>query len=689
MAYNWGINNTVTTKTRKVNNMKLNLSAALLAISISITSLLCIGETTVTAETVVDKYVLNGDNFLSESDPFQFYLVESTDFETPWNKPNTYVFEHNVSTETKLVSSSGSSLVTSIQTSGLGLNATVPRVFKHGDYLRVEGKYQYNVIRFTAPSDGNYKFTATCAIADTDPAKDESGQANWYFYTGNSTDGYDICRSSSKLSPFGIGGKANNEFQDVEYTAALKKGDTFALLVWMSKWVAGEKGIAIDYSNISVSKVDEAPSNPWLTSKEPVTDYAYSMCIVPDTQNLNLYFGSDFPDIYEYILANKDSKKIKFVLGLGDITDKSTDEEWVRAVKEFDRLKDQIPFSLVRGNHDTTESYNKYITYSKYGQDYFATYGTDMLNTCQSLVVGKVKYLIFALDLGFSDGVIDWAGKIIEENPDHNVIITTHAYLAADGTTLDSSDHANPIMMGEDNNGDHMWDKFISKYENISLVLCGHIESDEVVVTRTEGIHGNTVTQILMDAQQIDGYQGKGIPTGMIGMLYFSEDGSRVQVEYYSTVQQKYFMTENQFTMTLDVADPNAKAPSQSSSTTVAPPPNTTEATTTPPPPPSTTESTNTNKPDTSVTETEPNSSESDSQTSSDNATSTVGFSENETEPTETTSDTTVTTDKGSDSEGKNNSFSPSSFTIGVVVGIIIGAAGSITVYIIRKKPKA
>lgn len=42
---------------------------------------------------------------------------------------------------------------------------------------------------------------------------------------------------------------------------------------------------------------------------------------------------------------------------------------------------------------------------------------------------------------------------------------------------------------------------------------------------------------------------------GMVAMLYFSADGKTMQVEYYSTAKEKYFISDNQFTLTLDTVD--------------------------------------------------------------------------------------------------------------------------------------
>jgi hypothetical protein len=105
-----------------------------------------------------------------------------------------------------------------------------------------------------------------------------------------------------------------------------------------------------------------------------------------------------------------------------------------------------------------------------------------------------------------------------------------------------------------------MWDKLISKHENIVLVLSGHDPCDNVVMTQTEGDHGNIVTQMLIDPQGVDAALGV---TGLVAMLYFSEDGSHVTVEYYSTVREQFFISTNQFEFDLAVVGKQEPAPDQ------------------------------------------------------------------------------------------------------------------------------
>lgn len=95
-----------------------------------------------------------------------------------------------------------------------------------------------------------------------------------------------------------------------------------------------------------------------------------------------------------------------------------------------------------------------------------------------------------------------------------------------------------------------MWDKLVSKHKNIFLVLSGHDPCSDVVTTQTKGVHGNTVTQMLIDPQGVDSGLGA---TGMVAMLYFSNDGKTITVENYSTVKEQFYLSTNQYT--IDISD--------------------------------------------------------------------------------------------------------------------------------------
>lgn len=92
-----------------------------------------------------------------------------------------------------------------------------------------------------------------------------------------------------------------------------------------------------------------------------------------------------------------------------------------------------------------------------------------------------------------------------------------------------------------------MFEKFVKQHENIVLVMSGHDPSAYIAMRKDIGVHGNTITQMLVDAQTEEKNRGA---LGMVTMLYFSKDGKCVEVEHYSTVRDQYFFKENQFTMT-------------------------------------------------------------------------------------------------------------------------------------------
>ena len=318
---------------------------------------------------------------------------------------------------------------------------------------------------------------------------------------------------------------------------------------------------AYDFSKIEAGKTPDKISDlgtngndlklytTWIDNIPETKDYAYSFAVVGDTQIVTEYHPDKLACIYDWIVNNAQEKKIKFVLGLGDITNSNTSAEWNVAKKNIAKLDGVLPYSLCRGNHDSSGNFNNAFLSSPYRDLVGGRFGKSIENTWQELIVGETKYLIFTLDYGASDAVLNWAGEIISSHPEHNVIITTHAYLFRDGTTLDQGDVCPPATTGGSNNGDHIWTKLISQHKNITLVLSGHDPCDKVIMTQTKGVHGNIVTQMLIDPQGVDAAQGA---TGLVAMLYFSEDGKNVSVEYYSTVMEKYFMTENQFEMTIE-----------------------------------------------------------------------------------------------------------------------------------------
>jgi len=310
--------------------------------------------------------------------------------------------------------------------------------------------------------------------------------------------------------------------------------------------------------------VVSATEPDWATNVPELPEYDYSFAVLGDTQNLMKYNNYDnYHAMYDWIIENKDTHKIKFVMGLGDITEDDTEKEWEHAKQVRKKLcENGILNSFVRGNHDLKESrFNKYFSPYEFGNTVSGKYEEhSMLNTYTKFTAGDLNYIVFALTVGPSDEILNWVGNIAEKNPDHNIIITTHVYLNDKGTHTQAPSAGHKKYYGT-NGGEQIWDKLISKHENIIMVLSGHYTQRAIEKAYPRAYNGNYVAEMMIDAEQPDeDFKDIG-GLGLVAMFYFSNGGKRLDVRYYSTVHEKYYMDENQFTMSLDLAGDPIKTP--------------------------------------------------------------------------------------------------------------------------------
>ena len=237
----------------------------------------------------------------------------------------------------------------------------------------------------------------------------------------------------------------------------------------------------------------------------------------------------------------------------------------------------------MRGNHDITynsgaELFDKTFGKGNYYYDHVAKNGgfmstNSVKNTYLLFSVGEVDYIIINLDFGATDNILSWAGKILDQYPDHRALIATHGYMNIDATTLDPNDSATPSAYRKEwNNGSDMWEKLVSQHENVDIAVSGHILQDDVCVGPQQGVHGNTVYQMLIDPQSVDNTL-KG--AGFVAMMYFTEDGNHARIEMYSTVFKKYYReSSTRLSFEFGEPEPETQPPETTTAapeTTVAP----------------------------------------------------------------------------------------------------------------------
>lgn len=114
------------------------------------------------------------------------------------------------------------------------------------------------------------------------------------------------------------------------------------------------------------------PQTDWLDVGANVTDYDFSFMVIGDTQIITSEHPDKLKNIYDYVLDNVESKKVKHVFGVGDITDRDATSEWWTATEQISRLDGVVPYSVIRGNHDIYSA-NKKLSNKSYFDDYFGT----------------------------------------------------------------------------------------------------------------------------------------------------------------------------------------------------------------------------------------------------------------------------------------------------------------------------
>ncbi len=302
-------------------------------------------------------------------------------------------------------------------------------------------------------------------------------------------------------------------------------------------------------------------------------DYDYSFAFIGDTQfliykDINEGTTKNAKPIYDWLIKNKDEKKLQYVFGLGDVSDKNLMTEYEYAAYLYKTLGDAgINYAAIPGNHDGHPEYNNYdsvFSYDTYISNGAVLYREgSVANYYKNFEVGEYKYMVMVLEFGAPDAVLEWANNAVASNSDRQVIVLTHGYIGYDGGFLSEKELHAPSAAKGLNSGEEIWQKFVSKHSNIIISACGHIDPYNIKQREDVGVNGNTVQQFLIDPQALD--KTWSYDTGMIAMFYFSNGGKDVRVEYVSATQSLratekdpnakdiVFGKENQFNFTLDI----------------------------------------------------------------------------------------------------------------------------------------
>jgi hypothetical protein len=306
---------------------------------------------------------------------------------------------------------------------------------------------------------------------------------------------------------------------------------------------------------------------------------AFKIAVLPDTQNLSRNHAEIFRAQTQWIADNYEEQNIKFVIHEGDIVNNNNTPQWEVAYDAMRTLDGVVPYSVLPGNHDMgangsaktrdTTFYNTYFPVSDFSdtETFGGVYPAEpdkYDNNYHTFSAGGTDWLVLSLEFGPRDPVLDWANEVVASHPNHRVIVATHDYMFSDETRHSTGHSWNPHNYGVSsepggvNDGEEMWQKFIKKHPNISMVLSGHVLNDGQGRRVSVGDYGNKVYQMLSNYQM----QANG-GNGFIRLLEIDPEAGTIKATSYSPyLDESKTDWQNEFQYTnveLDTPDSDVK----------------------------------------------------------------------------------------------------------------------------------
>lgn len=273
-------------------------------------------------------------------------------------------------------------------------------------------------------------------------------------------------------------------------------------------------------------------------------DYDFCFAWETDTQYYAEEWQHHFTNINNWIVNNKDERKIKYVIHTGDIVDDvDMTYEWENADAAMGILdKAGMPYGVLGGNHDVAAGLADYENYYKYfGENRFVsqpTYGGTYQNNkghYDLISEGGQDFIIVYMSWNIYQDEIDWMNQVLSQYSDRKAILCFHTYTnvkQSNGTYLD--------YYGQ------LVNKYVvKKNPNVFAVLNGHYHGSSYETAMFDddgdGRNDRTVYQICTDYQS--GFEGGN---EYIKFLYFDLDNNKIYMNSYSPCMDdfNYYDTE-------------------------------------------------------------------------------------------------------------------------------------------------
>jgi hypothetical protein len=183
-------------------------------------------------------------------------------------------------------------------------------------------------------------------------------------------------------------------------------------------------------------------------------------------------------------------------------------------------------------NYNTYMGYNRFNNYSWFGGHYPENGAQAMYGFFSS--PGKDKdFMVVGMEYCPTDDDLYWADNVISNNADKKVILFTHLYLNNKGTRIDANSINSCAAAGiAGNEGEDIWNKLISRHDNIILVMTADQFGFGV---RVDYIGDVPVNQIMENFQSVTNGGN-----GYLSIYTFIPEENKIEVRVYSPYLNQY-----------------------------------------------------------------------------------------------------------------------------------------------------
>lgn len=258
-------------------------------------------------------------------------------------------------------------------------------------------------------------------------------------------------------------------------------------------------------------------------------NYDFSFAWITDTQYYSETWNDNFYQMNQWILDQRESQKIEYVIHTGDIVDEFNEEGQFQVADRAMKMLDDagLPYGVLGGNHDVAHGNQRYDLYWKYfGENRFAdspVYGGSYNNNLghyDLLNVNGEEMVFIYMSWDIYEKELAWINNVLGQYPDRKAVICVHGGIDASGT----ESYTSKLLL----------DEVCKKNPNVFAILNGHYHGASINIEGFDddgdGVKERKVYQICTDYQSAS--EGG---MGYVKMLYFDLENDKIYMNSYSS----------------------------------------------------------------------------------------------------------------------------------------------------------